>query len=88
MGGCRLGTSGSLFLERQESELWGNFSFLVNDSASVFGESHPMSMAFSNGNLPETWLSKKSSSFLKSVYVCKSLCAVKSIDQNCYLLKL
>lgn len=46
MGGCRLGTSGSLFLERQESELWGNFSFLVNDSASVFGESPPMSMAF------------------------------------------
>lgn len=46
MGRCCLGTSGSLFLERQESELMGTFSFSVNYSASGFGESHPMSMAF------------------------------------------
>jgi len=46
MGECCLETSGSLFLERQDSELMGNFSFLVNYSASVFGKSHPMSMVF------------------------------------------
>lgn len=74
MGECCLETSGSLFLERQDSELMGNFSWLT--TVLQFLESHPMSMAFRVMVIYQN-LALKNSTFLKSVYV-KNLCALKS----------